>query len=131
MKSLLVIPLVVLLVIALAWSILAGAGVRILPLEPVTAAIACSAAGVLGLIPLLKLRAKDLTTVLQMALIGTVLHLLAAGALAGAAVAAHVVEGRLSFIFWLLGAYWVSLIALVVQLRKLLLTHIGPAQTQH
>jgi hypothetical protein len=130
MKSLLAIPLFVIVLVALTWSILAAAGTRVNPAEPITAAVACSAAGLLGLLPLLKHRRHDLTAVLQMALIGTIVHLLAASALAGAAIAAHLVDARLSFVFWLLGAYWISLITLVVQLRKLILTHIGAAGTQ-
>jgi uncharacterized membrane protein YesL len=131
MKSFLLIPLVVFALVALAWSALAAAGVRILPLEPATAAIAGSAAGLVGLFPLLKSRKLDLTSVMQMALVGTVLHLLATGAIAAAAVASHLVQARFSFVFWLLGAYWISLIALVVQLRKLMLTHIGAAGPEH
>jgi len=129
MKSLLAIPLGVFALIAIAWSILAVAGTRVNPLEPITAAIVCSAAGLVGLLPLLKQRRHDLTATMQMALVGTILHLLAAAALAGAAIATHVVEARLAFVCWLVGAYWISLIMLVVQLRKLILTHIGAAGT--
>ncbi len=130
MKSLLAIPLIVVLAMALAWAALAGAGVRINPLEPVSAAIICSAAGLLGVLPLMRMRRNDLTSIFQMALVGTVLHLFAASALAGAAIGTHVVAARLSFVFWLLSAYWVSLITLVVELRRLILTHIGSAGTQ-
>ena len=129
MKSLLVIPLVVAVPLALASGVLLAVGARINLLEPISVTIICSAAGMLGLLPLIRGGGRDLTGVLQRALIGTVLHLFSATALAGAAIALHIVEARLPFVFWLLGGYWISLIALVIQLRRIILNNVGLAGT--
>ncbi|MGA3067839.1 MAG: hypothetical protein ABSF29_13430 [Tepidisphaeraceae bacterium] len=130
MKSLLLIPLIVALSLALASGVLLAAGVRVNQIEPITATLIGSAAGVLGLLPLIR-GSRDLTAIFQRALIGTILHLFAASALAAAAIALHVVDARLPSICWLMGGYWISLIALIIQLRRLMLNNIGLPGTLH
>jgi hypothetical protein len=121
MKALFIIPVVVASFFAVAAASLALTGVHINPLEPITAAVICAAAGIAGMLPTAPGKRKDLVGAVQLALIGTVLHLLAAVALAGIAIAAHLVTGRMPFMYWLLAGYWVSLVALVWQLRRALL----------
>jgi hypothetical protein len=130
MKSFLIIPLIVALPLALVAGILITAGARINPLEPISVAVICSAAAVLGLLPVNRADGRDPTGVLQRALAGTVLHLFTAAALAGIAIAFHLVEPRLNFVFWLLGGYWISLITLVIQLRRMILNNLSLAGTQ-
>jgi hypothetical protein len=121
MKALFVIPATVAICFAMVAVSLGLTGTRINPIEPVTAGFICAAAGTVGVLPTLKSKRKDLVGVVQLALVGTVLHLLAAVALTGAAIATHLVVGRMPFMYWLLAGYWVSLIALVWQLRRALL----------
>ena len=121
MKSLFIIPAVVAIFFAAAVALLTLTGMRINAIEPITACVISAGAGMLGLIPTLASKRKDLVGTVQLALVGTILHLLAAVALAGAAIATHLVVGRMPFMYWLLAGYWVSLVALVWQLRRALL----------
>jgi len=121
MKALFIIPGIVAIFFAVAAASLALTGMRINPIEPITAGIISAAAGMIGVLPTAAGKRKDLVGVVQLALIGTVLHLLAAVALAGVAIATHLVTGRMPFMYWLLAGYWVSLVALVWQLRRALL----------
>jgi hypothetical protein len=121
MKALFIIPGIVAIFFSVTAVSLALTGMRINPIEPITAGIIAAAAGMLGAIPTLASKRKDLVGVVQLALVGTVLHLLGAVALAGVAIATHLVAGRMPFMYWLLTGYWVSLVALVWQLRRALL----------
>jgi len=130
MKTVFIMPLVVATFFAVATVVLAICGVRIGMGEPLTACVISAGAGVLGLVPILAGRRKDAVGVIQLALVGTVLHLVGAVGLAGAAIAAHLVAGRMSFVSWLLAGYWASLITLVWQLRRLFVTTSGLAKVQ-
>ena len=111
-----------------ASSALAVFGVRMSPVDPITAGAIAIAAGTIGLLPILAGGRKDPVGAFQLAFAGTVLHLLTAVALAAIAVAIHLVAIQIPFMCWLMAAYWVSLIALVWQLRRLLLTTAGIGQ---
>jgi hypothetical protein len=131
MKSLLIIPLCSFTLFAFLAALLALCGVRFNPAEPLVAAFVSAAAGAVGMLPMIAAKRKDAVTAFQMALIGTILHLLTAVALVGTAIAAHVVSAKMSFVSWALLGYWVSLIALVWQLRRLLLTVFALPKEQH
>jgi hypothetical protein len=131
MKSLIVIPLVVATFLGIVTALLIIGGVRIRAADPLTAGVIAAGAGVLGVAPILAARRKDAVTVFQMALVGTVLHLFAAVGLTIAAMGAHLVEGRLAFMGWLLAGYWASLVALVLQLRRLIVATTSVAKAQH
>lgn len=96
-------------------------GARFSPAEPLAAGIIASVAGIVAVLPLLRTRQKDPVTIVQRALIGTVLHVLCTAVMSGVLVVTHVVTFHGPFIFWLLGAYWFSLAILVWQLRQLIL----------
>src|ERR1700729_194793 len=128
MKSLLLMLLVVATVLAVPTLVLMTCGVRINPIDSLTAGAIAAAAGAIGLLPILVGRRKDPVGIFQLALVGTVLHLLSAVALAATAVAIHLVMVRMPFMCWLLVGYWASLITLVWQLRRLLLTTVGIGQ---
>jgi len=98
--------------------------------EALTAGTISAGAGILGLIPMFAGRQKDPVGAIQLALVGTVLHLASAVGFAGAAIAMHVVAARLPFVGWLFAGYWVSLMTLIWQLRRMLVTTIGVAKVQ-
>ncbi len=125
MKSLLLMILVVATVLGAAASALTTFGARINAIDPLAAGAIAAAAGLMGLVPILVGRRRDPVGIFQLALVGTVLHLLTAIASTAAAVAIHLVAVRMPFMSWLLVGYWTSLIALVWQLRRLLLRAAG------
>jgi hypothetical protein len=92
------------------------------PVDPATAALIGIASAVLGLLPILRSGRQDLVSVLQMAIVGTVLHLLVQVVLAGAMFMTHTVSPHGSFLIWLLAEYWASLAVLIFQLRKIILS---------
>jgi hypothetical protein len=124
MKSLLLMILIVAAIVAAATLPLAIFAVRFSPIDPITAGVITAAAGIIGLIPILATARKDPVGIFQLALIGTVLHLVFTIALAAAAIAAHIVTVKMPFMTLLLVGYWASLITLVWQLRRLLMTSI-------
>jgi hypothetical protein len=131
MKSLLVMLLLVTAALAATTFTLAIFSVRFSPLDPFTAGVVTVAAGALGLVPILFGGRNDPVGVFQLALIGTVLHLISAVALAAAAVVSQIVAVRMPFMSLLIVGYWTSLITLVWQLRRLLMakTVISPDGT--
>jgi hypothetical protein len=128
MKALFIMPLVVAAVLIAASSALAVFGVRTNPINLVAAGAIAIAAGTVGLLPILAGGRKDPVGAFQLAFAGTVLHLLTAVALAAVAVAIRLVAVQIPFMCWLMAAYWISLITLVWQLRRLLLTTSGIGQ---
>jgi len=130
MKTVFIMPLVVATFFAAAAVILAVCGVRVVMGEALTAGTISAGAGILGLAPIFVGRQKDPVGTIQLALVGTVLHLAGAIGFAGAAIAMHIVAARLPFVAWLFGGYWVSLITLICQLRRMLVTASGLAKVQ-
>ena len=130
MKTLFIMPLVVATFFTAAVVILAVCGVRVVIGEALTAGTISAGAGILGLAPIFVGRQKDPVGTIQLALVGTVLHLAGAIGFAGAAIAMHVVAGRLPFVGWLFAGYWVSLITLIWELRRRIVTTSGVAKVQ-
>jgi len=130
MKTLFIMPLVVATFFAAAAVILAVCGVRVVIGEALTAGTISAGAGILGLVPIFVGRQKDLVGAIQLALVGTVLHLAGAIGFAGAAIAMHIVAARLPFVGWLFAGYWVSLITLIWQLRRMFVSASGLAKVQ-
>ena len=125
MKPLVVIPVITAAFFAVAALLLSVCGLRIHPADPFAGAIISAGAGTLGIIPIVAVRRKDAVGVFQLALAGTVIHLLAAVIFTGLALAAHLVSPSSGFIYWLLAGYWVSLILLLWHLRQRLLSTLG------
>jgi hypothetical protein len=130
MKAIFFMPLVVAVVLIAASSALVLFGIRTNPIDPTVAGAIGVAAGTIGLLPILAGGRKDPVGAFQLAFAGTVLHLITSVALAAAAVGIHLVAVQIPFMSWLLAAYWVSLITLVWQLRRLLLTTAGIGQNR-
>jgi hypothetical protein len=124
LKSLMIIIISSIGFVALAAIALLSMHRPVHPIEPLAAAAIGAISGSLGILPLIRSGRRDPVSVLQMAMVGTVLHLLSQIVLAGAVVATHAVNIHGSFLFWLMAEYWVSLIALISQLRKLILSAI-------
>jgi hypothetical protein len=121
MKLMAMISLVVAGSVGITALVLKSAGVTVHPMDPIAAAIVAAAAGMAGMLPMLRIGQPDGETIAMRALAGTVVHLLCTGILAAVLVGSHAVSIKGAFPFWLLGAYWVSLVALVGQLKKVLL----------
>ena len=125
MKPLLSILFVIIPFFALAVGVVAASGVHFRLADPVTAAVVSVGAGLAGILPIAGFRRSDPVGVFQIALIGTVLHLVTSVALAGAALGIHIVGIQMTFMCWLLAGYCVSLVALVWQLRRVLFSTLG------
>ncbi|HEX4053537.1 MAG TPA: hypothetical protein VHX86_04660 [Tepidisphaeraceae bacterium] len=121
MKSLIVIPLTVAVVFGIAAVVLSLAGMAVSPADPIAAGAISAAAGMVGLVPVLRTRGRDAISVVQSALAGTIFHLLTQTALAVGVIASHLMIHHGAFPFWLIGGYWTSLTALIWQLRRFIL----------
>jgi|SRR5579872_6085282 len=132
MKSLILIPLITAAFFAAAVALVMACGAKINPLNPMTAAGISIIAGILGILPIVSANRKDAVGIFQLALVGTVIHLVSAVALTAAAMFANIVAAKMGFMYWLLAGYWVSLILLLWQLRHRLLAAIelakGPSE---
>jgi hypothetical protein len=112
-KTLVLVPVAVAAALACA-----GGLCRLMGLPPhgrdlLTAAAVAAVAAEAALIPALLLRRSEPVKIAQAALGGTVLHLLLTIFLAAAVMVARVVEPAGPFVYWLTGAYWLSLALLV------------------
>jgi hypothetical protein len=125
MKPLAIVILIVAAFFALAIGIVAATGAHFRLIDPLAAAIVSIGAGIAGILPIAGFRRSDPAGVFQLALIGTVLHLVVSVALAGTAIGIHLVASQMTFMYWLLGGYCVSLVALVWQLRRALFNTLG------
>jgi hypothetical protein len=122
MKSLLMIPMIVALALGAVAGALSIADIHFALHDPLTAAAITAAAGMAGLIPILRTHRKDAVAKFQMAMAGTVLHMAISIGLTVAVVASGTINGRGAFGYWLLGGYWVSLLTLIWQLRRLIVS---------
>jgi len=131
MKSMVLIPLAVLACVGVPALILWFLHVRFSPLDPIDAAVITAIAASIGILPLLRTAQTDPTAIVQIALIGTILHLMCTAALSIAVVTLNLANFRGPFIFWLLGAFWVSLAILVRQLRRVMLDLTATPKVQN
>jgi hypothetical protein len=130
MKALVVIPILIAASLLLPAVLLLALGVHIHPAEPFAAVLISIGAALAGILPIAVSRRTDPVGVFQLALVGTVLHLVSAVALFGVALAVHAISYETTFVYWLLAGYCVSLAALVWQLRQVLLNTVGIAKAQ-
>jgi hypothetical protein len=125
MRSLLLIPASLALTAAGGIGICVALGRSPHLLEMSVAAGAVVLASLAAIVPLILSRHGDQLAVSQAALISTTLHLLI-----GIALAAAVMFARLAphpaFLYWLMAFYWMTLIALVTTLTRLI-KHAAPA----
>jgi len=109
-------------IMGLMCAVLVAARIDVNPVEPVSAAFIGAASAAVALIPVSRGQHRDMVSVLQWAMIGTVLHLVTQVALATGMFLSHVVSARGPFLMWLLAEYWASLICLIWQLRRIILS---------
>ena len=113
MKTLLLIPLAVGAALAAAAALCRLAGLPPHGRELLIAAIVAVIAAEAAFVPALLFRRASAVTQAHAALGGTVVHLLLTIIMAAAVMVARVVEPSGPFVFWLTGAYWLSLAMLV------------------
>ena len=117
MRAFVLVPVVVALAGAIAFATIRATGHDPHIREMIAAAVACLLAGELAATPMLSARQASQAAVAQAALIGTVVHLFVCVVIAGVVILGHLPLGQ-SFVYWLLGLYWATLIALVVAFAK-------------
>ena len=128
MRGLLTIPLAVLLAAAIGMIGCRLAGLQVSALTVGIAGLACVVAGELGLLPSLFARGASQGTIAQAGLVGTIVHLFAAAVVAALVFLGHLNVGN-SFIYWLLGFYWITLLVLAIEIaRSVRLAHSNVAQ---
>lgn len=117
MRAFVLVPMFLAIAVAIGFAVCRIAGIEAHGKELVAAGLTCVIAGQLAAIPLVLTRGADQAGVAQAALVGTVIHLFVSIAVAAVVVMGHVGLGA-AFIYWLLGLYWIALIALVVAFTK-------------
>lgn len=121
MKSVLVIPIAVLLAAALGSALLKVAGKPLYPRELTAAAVVALLAAEAALLPAALNRGAPKLAMAQAGLIGTVVHMFLSLALAGVLWTLDLVGHKPAFLYWLLFLFWISLgsvaAALVLFLR--------------
>jgi hypothetical protein len=130
MKMLVVIPLEVVAAVGAVACLLAALGAAVKPIEPALACAAAALGAVIGAAPMLRTAGRSLVATVQFALAGTVMHMMSTGILAAVLVIGGAVSIRGNFVYWLIGAYWVSLAALVWQLRRIIISRAERAKAQ-
>ena len=119
MKTLLLIPTVLLLIAAGCWGVAAVGGWKLQPRELIATVAICIVSGEMALMPTVLLRKSDAATVSQAGLAGTVIHMFLTLLLAAVAWMGHLIHNRQQFLFLLLAFFWVSLIVLVLAMTWL------------
>ena len=113
MKTLLLIPLAVSIAMAAAAGLCRWAGLPPHMPDLLAAAVVAVITAELAVLPAFVLRKSEPVKLAQAALGGTVLHLLLTIFLAAAVMVARGVDLAKPFVYWLIGAYWLSLALLV------------------
>ena len=114
MRRAILLPLSVLIVAGAGWIVCRVASWPAHGREMLLAGGICLAAGLAALVPLAIVDRRDVASVAQAALGGTVLQMLLCIALAAGLQVAGVRAEPTSFVWWMLAFYWASLLALVI-----------------
>jgi len=130
MRMLVTIVLEVLVAVGAAAVLLSLLGVPVRPLEPSLAGPTAALAAAIAATPMFWSTGKSMVAVLQFALASTVIHMMLTGLAAIALFASGAVSIRGPFVYWLIGAYWISLAALVWQLRKIIIARAQLAKSR-
>jgi len=117
MKSLFIIPAAIALFLALLAGALTVAGVHVRPADAIASAVIAIAAALLGILPITLRRASDPAGSWLMALAGTVIHLLVVSVASIVLILSGIIVLGDAFPFWMIGAYWLSLLLLAWRLR--------------
>src|SRR4051794_1192510 len=121
MRALLLVPIVLIIAFTAAAGICRAAGIDPHVKDLLAATLTCIVAGELAAVPLVLTRGGSQASVVQAALVGSVVHLFVCIAVAGIIVMARLGAGP-AFLYWLLGLYWVTLVALLTAFVKAIRT---------
>src|SRR5689334_25390965 len=111
MAVLLLVPLVLIATAGVGWAACAIAGIGIVPIDVISAGLICLIAGAAAAIPLLLTRRSTQGAVAQAGLVATLVQLMFATGLAAVVFLAKLPRGiGPTFVYWLLGFYWMTLI---------------------
>jgi hypothetical protein len=113
-RSLIWIPLTVIVVAAIAWGALRGVRHTVPTRELLLAAGIVLVAGELATLPMILSRGAGPAAVSQSSLLGTLIHLFLSITLAGAVAWMHAVSDVRMFLYLLVGFYWLTLVSLVM-----------------
>lgn len=116
MRGLWIAPMAIALTAGLGWGLCRAAGWQAHPREMAAAAVAALIASSAGLAPAVMFRRSSQATIMQAALGGTVLHMIATLALGGVCYATKLAGGLVPLAVWVSAFYWVTLLAIVVVL---------------
>ncbi len=119
MKTLLFIPMVLLVIVGGCWGVSTAMGLQPHVRELIAAAVICVISGDLALLPAVLFRKSEPATVSQAGLAGTVVHMFLTLLLAAVVWMGKLVAYRQMFLFLLLAFYWISLIVLVLAMTRL------------
>lgn len=119
MRTLLLIPVVLLLIAGGCWGVAMAAGWQPHGRELIAAALICVLSGEMALAPAVIFRKSDPATVSQAGLAGTVVHMFLTLLLAAVVWMGKMVANKQMFLFMLLAFFWVSLIVLVLAMTRL------------
>jgi hypothetical protein len=120
LKTLLLIPAVLIPLAALAWAVPAALGRTASARDLAAAAVICLLSAEFALLPAVLLRKSGPAVISQAALAGTAIHMFLGLLLAALAWVAHLIVDKKSFLFLLLAFFWVSLIVLVLAMVRLI-----------
>lgn len=113
MRTFALVPIVLAVAFAAAVGVCHAMGMDAHLKDLLAATLTCLVAGELAAIPLILTRGGNQASVAQAALVGSVVHLFVCIGVAGVIIFGHLGLGP-AYLYWLLGFYWVTLIALVV-----------------
>jgi hypothetical protein len=117
MRLFVLIPIVLAVAFVAAIGVCRAIGVDAHLKDLLAATLTCLVAGELASIPMLLTRGGNQASVAQAALIGSVVHLFVCIGVATILMFGHLGPGP-AYLYWLLGFYWVTLIALVVAFAR-------------
>jgi hypothetical protein len=117
LRTLPIIPIAIALAAGLGYALCGAFGWNAYPREMFFAAITTAVAAMLACVPVILSRSSAQIAVVQAALFGTILHLLASFGIATVIVFARLATAQ-PFLFWLVWLYWVVLFVLVVAFVK-------------
>lgn len=117
MRTLLIIPVLIVLCLAGGYVLTQAFVSKTPPLrEMIAAALICLIASEAAMIPVIRMRGASQAAIAQAALVGTVIHLFVSCGLGGGVIITKAFGLSPSFVYWLVGLYWVTLVVVVVGL---------------
>ena len=130
LRTLPIIPIAIALAVGLGYALCIAFGWNPYHREILFAAITSGVAAMLATIPIMLTRASAQIAVVQAALFGTIVHLLASFGIATVVVFARLVTAQ-PFLFWLVWLYWVTLFVLVMAfVRSVRSAPVGQVSSQ-